>query len=175
MSLNKKKLFILLLLLIFTTSITPHFTTFTKATAYTFAIQWEILYVENTYDGEGVRGEFRLQVKYYANGAWRMQETAHFWVYQEDVEQELDPNLSFTLNYDLENYADLIFRIVEIDVGADDQIIKPMEYNTGSGINDGDWDCYFLIYNPASWYYQYFDDENSSGDWFKVKITNLDY
>jgi hypothetical protein len=160
----------------FAASTIPYFTTLTKATAYTFAIEWEVLYVEQTYDGSN-RGEFKLQVKYYANGAWRMQETTQFYVYTDDVEEELDPNKSFTLDYDLENYDDLIFRVVEVDIflDKDDQIIKPMEYNTGSRINDGDWDCYFLIYNPASWYSQYYDEENSTGDWFEVKIVNLDY
>ncbi len=172
---NKKKLFILMLLVTLTTSITPHFTTFTKATAYTFAIEWEKFYTESTYDGEGNRGEFRLQVKYYASGDWRMQETSKFYVQQEDVGEYLDPNLSFTLDYDLVNYDDLIFRIVEVDTGKDDQIIRPMVYDTGSRITDGEWHCYFLIYNPGSWFSQYFDDDNAYGDWFEVQIINLDY
>ena len=109
------------------------------------------------------------------NGAWRMQETSKFYVEPEDVEEELDPNLSFTLDYDLEHLDDLAFRIIEDDPFSDDQIIKPMEYDTGSGINDGEWHCWYLLYNPLTWYSRYYDDENSSGDWFDVKIINLDY
>lgn len=144
------------------------FITQIQASSIPIHIIWNKVTVTDDYDPGGGQGEFKIQIKYHDGQNWRVQHSSEHRCYPGTYW----PQITFTLNHEVLAGTYVYFRLLEDDLFSDDQIIRPVIYNSGHGINDGNW--IYSIYVSSTFEESPGYGTNQEGDKIWLTFYNLE-